>query len=665
MPGNKIQVILEAVDKTKDAFQGLNNSFKSLGDKFLNIQNLFRTAIYSAPFIALAGAMKKAVETGEELWKISQQIGISVEHLSGLKYAAELSETSLEALTTSIGIFSKGIAGISEEVPQAGEALELLGINTKDSNGNLRDTYDVLLDVADRFSRMEDGAGKTALAMRMFGRSGKELIPLLNEGATGIRAMYEEAERMGLIFSEKSAKAADEFNDNIKRLKENLSGLVITITNEVVPAINDLFQSFSGKGQASIELANINLRIKSLKEILSGEGAWNSIQKLLFPGGADAITKELDDLEKKRLEVLQKYFIHTEPGVLGGKEPAPMLPEKIETQKTDWGWLEMLKYQAGLMSDEEKLIEQIKKEELERWENRIKEEVEYDKYMQAEAEKYQEQQKAAREAELKHRLAMIDLAEQEFKISKPEAIQQRIDANQELLRIQEEHLSLLDKLRDASAWYSQQEAIDQTRQSLLQLNLALKEQIGTFKEGLIEGLNRYQRDAQTAFQGGLRVVQDVTSGMTSAFETFFDYTSDKFMDFGNLAMDILNDIYKAVMKALVIEPLVQGFMGLFTPGAGAEYFNYIPQYKIPAYQSGTDYVPKTGLAWVHRGEQITPAGSKSEPNIQINMHMENKTGLPLKITQTGSRMDEKTRVKTIIFDLIWSDPSFRTMLGVK
>jgi hypothetical protein len=323
---------------------------------------------------------------------------------------------------------------------------------------------------------------------------------------------------------------------------------------------------------------------------------------------------EVEDLRKKfgAKALITKYF---------DVSLAKIQKEEIEKELAD--------YQEELQKDEDRIIESYKKrEDAQKWlTDRINEitQSEFDYKRTKLYEEYQahadfigwtedlyraftddlkkiddEELKnkrhklnAIQEAELKHQLALIDLAEQEFRISKPEAIKQRIDANQELIRIQEEYLSQIDKLKDASSWYAQQDAIDRTRQSLLELNLALKEQTGTFKEGLIEGLKRYQRDAQTAFQGGLQVVQDVTSGMKSAFGTFFDYTSDKFMDFGKLATDILNDIYKAVMKALVIEPLVQGLTGgfgeLFAPAV--ETFNFIPQYEL--HQGGqVAYIPR-------------------------------------------------------------------------
>ena len=44
----------------------------------------------------------------------------------------------------------------------------------------------VMMQVADAFKKMPDGAEKAGLAMKLFGKSGADLIPLLNEGADGL-----------------------------------------------------------------------------------------------------------------------------------------------------------------------------------------------------------------------------------------------------------------------------------------------------------------------------------------------------------------------------------------------------------------------------------------------------------------------------------------------
>jgi hypothetical protein len=143
--------------------------------------------------------VKHSADLGEELNKMSQQTGISVENLSGLRYAAKLSETDLDTLNRSVGIFSKSLWTMNDEGKDTTKILNSIGVTSKDS-------YEALLQVADAFAKMENGFGKLAIARDLFGKKGADLIPLLNEGADGIKRMYTEAEKMGAIMSGPGAR---------------------------------------------------------------------------------------------------------------------------------------------------------------------------------------------------------------------------------------------------------------------------------------------------------------------------------------------------------------------------------------------------------------------------------------------------------------------------
>jgi TP901 family phage tail tape measure protein len=159
------------------------------------------------------------------------------ESLSRLDYAAKLSDVSL-------GQLQVGLGQLSKNMQSGNEAFTALGISVTDAQGNLRGTEEVLLDVAERFGGMEDGAGKTALAMAIFGRSGADLIPMLNAGRDGLAQMTDEAARFGLTISTQTSKAAEGFNDNLTRISSVLTGLGNKIAERSAPAMRDLTDRF-------------------------------------------------------------------------------------------------------------------------------------------------------------------------------------------------------------------------------------------------------------------------------------------------------------------------------------------------------------------------------------------------------------------------------------
>jgi hypothetical protein len=178
-------------------------------------------------------AGKAAINFADNIGKMAQKVGMTTEELSKLNYAAKLSDVSLSELQV-------GVQQLSKNMEAGSDGLAALGISATDSAGNLRSTNEVMLEVAEAFAGMEDGAGKTAIAMNIFGRSGAQLIPLLNTGRKGLADMGDEARKLGVVISEEAARKAEQFNDNLTRLSEVMSGLMQSVLAPLLPKLIDL-----------------------------------------------------------------------------------------------------------------------------------------------------------------------------------------------------------------------------------------------------------------------------------------------------------------------------------------------------------------------------------------------------------------------------------------
>ncbi|MEP7240632.1 MAG: hypothetical protein ABI697_07085 [Devosia sp.] len=195
--------------------------------KFASGSLLALTGVAAGLASALGIATKVAINHADSMGKMAQRAGVTVEALSRLDYAAQLSDVSLEDLTGSLGKLSKTMVDAAQNGsgPTA-RAFNALGVSVKDASGNLRGSDQVFSDLADRFDRLEDGPTKTALAMTLFGKSGAALIPLLNEGADGLRRYADESDRTGNTISGKAAAGAEKFNDALTSLGQKMSGAI-------------------------------------------------------------------------------------------------------------------------------------------------------------------------------------------------------------------------------------------------------------------------------------------------------------------------------------------------------------------------------------------------------------------------------------------------------
>jgi hypothetical protein len=71
------------------------------------------------------------------------------------------------------------------------------------------------LQAADGFAHMPDGVEKTRLAIALFGRSGKDMIPMLNLGSQAIRDMMDAADRLGVTISAQTSESLHVFGQRI------------------------------------------------------------------------------------------------------------------------------------------------------------------------------------------------------------------------------------------------------------------------------------------------------------------------------------------------------------------------------------------------------------------------------------------------------------------
>jgi len=178
---------------------------------------------------------------------------------------------SLGDFGTSLQILSKNMLEASRGSGAAKDAFDTLGISVTDSGGKLKTAEQVMLEVADKFSKMEDGAQKTALAMEIMGRNGAAMIPMLNQGAKALAAQRKEAELFGATFNAFQAKAAEDFNDTLTRIGTAVRGFTTMVSNYLLPLVNEVLDAVLGKLKEFAESGQLRIwAVQTAEAIVRG-----------------------------------------------------------------------------------------------------------------------------------------------------------------------------------------------------------------------------------------------------------------------------------------------------------------------------------------------------------------------------------------------------------
>jgi hypothetical protein len=297
------QALDKATYQTQRNFQTMQNSAKGLAGAL--------GAYLSAD--AFAGFIKAQVDAMDAFNDMAERTGVAVEELSKLSYAAKLSDVTIQQLQMGLTKLNKGISETANGTGEVSKSFSAMGISVKNADGSLKNSAQVLNDIADKFATYQDGANKSALAIQIFGKSGAELIPLLNQGSDGLKRMGDELQRLGGVVTADAAKNAGLFNDNMDKLGVTIGALGKSFANTILPYMIRFSQELltaRANGLGLIDtlsmLGSLNGRVE---ERLKGVN--EQIEKLNDPKRVvlGDRKKQIDELmkEKNAYEALLKY----------------------------------------------------------------------------------------------------------------------------------------------------------------------------------------------------------------------------------------------------------------------------------------------------------------------------------------------------------------------
>lgn len=235
---SKLEILINAKDKASGTLAKVGGALPGLGTAFAAVG-----AASTAAAASIFAITKATAAAHDKMGKFASRIGISTEALSAYHHVAVMSGVTVETINMGFQRMTRRISEASRGTGVAVKALGELGISIDSIHGKAPDQqFEMIAAALDGVANQSD---KARLAMQFFDSEGVALLQTLTSGTKGLQEMKDEAEKFGLVVSQRAAANSAAFNDSLSRLTGSFKGLRNHMAEEVMPTITGLSNRFA------------------------------------------------------------------------------------------------------------------------------------------------------------------------------------------------------------------------------------------------------------------------------------------------------------------------------------------------------------------------------------------------------------------------------------
>ena len=175
--------------------------------------------------VAINGLAFNQARLGAQLQDTSNKLGLNVEFLQEFRFAAEQVGISSQTADMALQRFTRRLSEAARGEGEAEDALKQLGIQLRDANGNLRDTDEILFDVADQLEGVESQSERVRIAFKLFDSEGVALVNTLSKGSDEIQKFADRARELDIVLTQQETQRLKNLDDSFTELGLVLKGL--------------------------------------------------------------------------------------------------------------------------------------------------------------------------------------------------------------------------------------------------------------------------------------------------------------------------------------------------------------------------------------------------------------------------------------------------------
>ena len=234
-------ISINILANTAQLLTGMNKAEKAVKNSMRTMTKV--VGAFAGLFLggSLINGIKNTSAEIDKMAKASQRLGVSIEALTELGFAAEQTGVSTSTLEMALQRMNRRVSEATLGTGEAKDALAELGLSAQIlANQSADKTFK---DIADAMELVDNTGRKTALAMKIFDTEGVKLLQTMQGGKSSIEAYGREMQQLGIITSAQSKDVTD-MNDSFNSMNNALAYLGQLFTATIAPVLTDITTKF-------------------------------------------------------------------------------------------------------------------------------------------------------------------------------------------------------------------------------------------------------------------------------------------------------------------------------------------------------------------------------------------------------------------------------------
>jgi hypothetical protein len=233
----------------------LKEGHKHVEDFKKELIEVGKLALEAFAFHELHEFIEDQIKAGVELKTMATRLGTSTDELQAMQLAAQEAGVNVDAMSNGLRFLNRNIDEARRGGGETGAVFSRLGIQLKDAEGKSRPASEVMADLADKMATIPDAAERTNVAMKLLGRGGAELVPVLAKGGQAFRDAAKDVDELGGGLTEDFVEAAHEAEVANVKMEFSFKSLKALIARELFPGFAEVVHLFTSMTKSVISFA--------------------------------------------------------------------------------------------------------------------------------------------------------------------------------------------------------------------------------------------------------------------------------------------------------------------------------------------------------------------------------------------------------------------------